>query len=237
MRTSNVFNKGVKYEKILKDFDENHGSILYNISSEINFNMPAVIRKFIPRYIKDKKYPLLDICKLVQDLFFKISGFTENAIPENIKGDYIEVVSYIPEYMLDNLKISDIYNDGLEYDNDMVKAMDFIKDISNWRNVMNSFTEEQDYLKEISGMKQIQLNIPLDQCIILDLNYWDKIIFGNNRNQFFDDLPEEIKCTIIDNIDNLDNIDNFIFGLDISGVRDLVILTECFKKDWLIKSN
>lgn len=236
MKTSRIFSEGEKYKKILQNFDANHNSILYGISSEFDFNIPVIINDVLVKYIKEKKYPLLDVCKLIQDLFCKMNNTSLCSECDNIKDDFIEVISYLPDYMLGILKSGDVYTDDLDYDEATEKAKDFINEISGWRNVIISYTEEQDDIKAVDGMKQIVLHIPLDQCIILDSNYWYKII-DNIESSFTNSYLRPLNSFIIDEYGEDDNANIFVLGLDVSCTNSLVVLTEKIEKDWLVRSN
>lgn len=220
MKELSVFSKNSELNNILKRFDNEHNSVFYNICYELDFNIGNFIINILPRYIKSKKYPFIDICNLVQRLFLMMSGYKHpSSTFNNISMDTIEVVTYLSEDMYKELKLHDICSDGINWDVYYNSCVDNIKLFSNWDNVLTSYIEEQDYMKEVNGVVQVVLSIPIKECVLINSYYLD-ILVRNSKTSYDELVDSEL-------------LDNFIKGLDLSDVDDIVILTNCIKKEWI----
>ena len=192
----------------------------YNIYYELDFNIGNFIINILPRYIKSKKYPFTDMCNLVQRLFLMMGGYKHpSSIFNNISVDDIEVVTYLSEGMYKELQMHDIFSDGINWDEHYNFCVDNVKLFSNWDNVLISYIEEQDYMKEVNGVVQLVLSIPIKECVLINSYYLNTLV----RN-----LKESYNKLVYYEL-----LDNFIKGLDLLNIDDIVIITNCIKKEWI----
>lgn len=227
MKELSIFNKNTELQHILKRFDKEHDSIFYNICCDLNFNVGNFIINILPRYIKSKKYPFSDMCNLIQKLFLMMGGYKDpSKLFSNISKDSIEVVSYVSDCVLKESEDSDIKCDGINWDYDYKDCIQNIKALSNCDDILVSYIEEQDYIKEVDGIRQIVLVIPLNECIIINAYYWNILV--RNSKIFFEEFN-----TNIDKLDCSEFLENLITGLDLVDTRDIVVLTDCIKKEWI----
>lgn len=142
-----------------------------------------------------------------------------SSIFNNISVDDIEVVTYLSEGMYKELQMHDIFSDGINWDEHYNFCVDNVKLFSNWDNVLISYIEEQDYIKEVNGVVQVVLSIPIKECVLINSYYLDTLV--RNLKESYNELVY------------YELLDNFIKGLDLLNIDDIVIITNCIKKEWI----
>lgn len=74
-------------------------------------------------------------------------------------------------------------------------------------------------MKEVNGVVQVVLSIPIKECVLINSYYWDSLV--RNLKEYYNELVY------------YELLDNFIKGLDLLNIDDIVIITNCIKKEWI----